>query len=131
MYVFRSLFVLRDVLLRDSDTAYFGPAILQYSRGTVQEHSLFQQRCFLILSKGALFLSCLGPEGLFEEDANVGLVHVGASRALLILSLEAPRSSRRGFNLIRLILWHCLDCMSMEALEIMVKHANNCCFAGF
>ena len=62
----------------------------------------------------ALFLSCLVPfrrrtEGLLEEDVDVGPVHGGASRALLILSLEAPRSARRGFDLIRLILWHYLD----------------------
>ncbi len=48
-------------------------------------------------------------EGLFEEDAYVGPVHRGASRAFLIVSLEAPRSARRGFDLIRLLLWHYLD----------------------
>ena len=30
MYVFRSLGFLRDFLLRDCDTTYFGPAILHY-----------------------------------------------------------------------------------------------------
>ena len=63
---------------------------------------------------GARILSCLGSfggrtEGLFEDDANVGSVHGGASRALLILSLEALRSARSGFDLIRLILWHYLS----------------------
>ena len=49
-------------------------------------------------------------EGLFEDDVNVGLAHRRASRALLILLLEAERSARTGFDLIRLILWHHLDC---------------------
>ena len=67
-------------------------------------------------SKGALFLSWLDPfrgrtEGLFEEGVNVGPAHGRVSRALLILSLEAPRSARKGFDLIRLILWHYLDCI--------------------
>ena len=64
---------------------------------------------------GALFLSYLGPlqgknGSVIEEDENVGLVHGGASRAVLILSLEAPSSARRGCDLIRLILWHYLYC---------------------
>ena len=50
-------------------------------------------------------------EALVEENVNVGSVHGGASRALLILSLETPRSQRMGFDLIRLILWHYLDCI--------------------
>ena len=65
---------------------------------------------------GALFLSWLRPlraitEGCFEEEANVGTAHGGASRALLILSLEAPRLSQRGFDLIRLILWQFRYCI--------------------
>ena len=63
---------------------------------------------------GALFLSCFDAlcanSRRVEEDVNVGLVDRGASRALLILSLEALRSARRGFDVIRLILWHYLDC---------------------
>ena len=35
MYVFRSLGFLRDFLLRDCDTTYFGPAILQYVNGGI------------------------------------------------------------------------------------------------
>ena len=57
-------------------------------------------------------------EGLFEEDSDVGAVHGGASRAILILSLEAPRSSRRGFDRIGLILWHYLDCMVTDLLSL-------------
>ena len=51
--------------------------------------------------------------GLFEEDVTVGPVHGQPPRALLILALEALRSLRRGFDLVRLILWYYLDCMYM------------------
>ena len=57
---------------------------------------------------------------MFEEDVHVGRVHGGASRALLILSLEAPMSARRGFGLIRLILWHYRDCMIVSVTSANV-----------
>ena len=89
-----------------------------YSQGTVQEQAWFQQEWFLIL-----WVLCSCPvwvpftrrtEGLFEEDVNVGLVHGGASRALLTLSLQAPRFSRRGFDLIRFLWWHYLHNICRE-----------------
>ena len=57
-------------------------------------------------------------EVLFEEYVSDGPVHEQPSRALLILSLEALRSSRRGLDLIRLILWHYLDCMN-ECVDVL------------
>ena len=67
----------------------------KYSPGSVQEQPWLQQGCFLILW---VFRSCRlwvhfrgRTGGLFEEDVNDGPVHGGASTALLILSLEAPR----------------------------------------
>ena len=80
----------------------------------MKEQPWFQQGCFLIL-----WVFCCCPvwapfrartEGWFEEDVNVGPLHGRGYSSLLILCLEAPRSARSGFDLIRLILWHYLDC---------------------
>ena len=57
---------------------------------------------------------------MYEGDVDIGFVHWGhqGPRALLILSLEAPMSVQRGFDLIGLTLSHYLDALTVTRVHI-------------